>query len=71
MLKTMQNPGGRRSRGQVFKHPVKLTALLYLKEALAREKYENCSEIISIAKEFGALPFEVQDLLEDPRRSPS
>ena len=70
MLKTIQNPGEQK-RVRLSRHPVKLTALLYLREALLREKYELCSEVIATAKEFGALPFEVQDLLEDPRRSPS
>ena len=54
-----------------MKHPVKLTALLYLKEALLKQKYELCPEIISVAREFGAANFEIQDLLEDTRRSPS
>ena len=57
-------------RRLVMKHPVKLTALLYLKEAIAKQKYETCAEIIAVAKEFGAADFEVRDLLEDPRRSP-
>ena len=69
MLKTMPNAGGRRRTRRSY-HPVKLTALLYLKEALIREQYEKCAGIISVANEFGALPFEIQDLLEDPRRSP-
>lgn len=70
MLKTIQNPGEKK-RGQAFKHPVKLTALLYLKEALLKEQYENCKELIAVAEEFGALPYEIQDLLEDPRRNPT
>ena len=53
------------------RHPVKLTALLYLKEALRYERYEECSEIIRVAKEFGAEEFEVEYLLEDPRRNPT
>ena len=69
MLKTIQNPEPSR-RAKAVKHPVKLTALLYLKEALLRERYENCAEIIAVAKEFGAAIYEIQDLLEDPRRSP-
>ena len=52
------------------KHPLKLTALLYLKEALLAEKYEDCREMVATALEFGALPLEVQYLLEDPRRIP-
>ena len=50
--------------------PVRLTALIYLREALAAEKYEDCAEIIAIAKEFGALNEEIRVLLEDPRRHP-
>ena len=57
-------------RRPVMKHPIKLTALLYLKEALLKQQYELCPEIISVAKEFGAVHFEIQDLLEDQRRSP-
>ncbi len=52
-------------------HPVKLTALIYLKQALLKEEYESCADLISIAKEFGAKDSEVQNLLEDPRRTPT
>ena len=69
MLKIMPNAGNRRTRKS--RHPLKLTALLYLKEALVREQYEKCAEIVALAQEFGAAAFEIQDLLEDPRRSPS
>jgi hypothetical protein len=55
----------------VAKHPLKLTALLYLREALLKEDYETCAQIVQIAKEFGAADFEVDYLLEDPRRSPT
>ena len=58
-------------RGVVKKHPIKLTALLYLRDALKKEQYEKCAELISVAREFGAHPHEIRDLLEDPRRSPS
>ncbi len=51
--------------------PVKLTALIYLREALIEERYENCSEFIAIAKEFGALDEEIRALLENPRRHPN
>ena len=70
MIKTMHNTGGSR-RAVTAKHPVKLTALLYLKDALRKEQYEICPNIIAVAKEFGAAPYEVQDLLEDPRRTPT
>lgn len=55
----------------IKKHPVKLTALLYLKQALLEEQYEICSDLIAIAKEFGARDAEIYSLLEDPRRQPA
>ncbi len=48
--------------------PVALTALLYLKEALVEERYEECAGIIRLALEFGAGEARVGYLLEDPRR---
>lgn len=52
------------------KHPVALTSLLYLREALFREEYEKCRELIEVAREFGARENEISYLLEDPRRVP-
>ena len=46
--------------------PVKLTALIYLKEALLGERYEDCAEFVVIAREFGALPVEIRNVLENP-----
>ena len=54
----------------IKRHPMRLSALLALKEALLRERYEECAEIVAIAKEFGARPHEIYYLLEDPRRNP-
>ena len=51
--------------------PVKLTALIYLREALIAERYEDCTDFIAIAKEFGAYDAEIRALLEDPRRHPN
>ena len=51
--------------------PVKLTALIYLREALIAERYENCADFIAIAKEFGALDDEIRVLLKNPRRHPN
>ena len=56
---------------RVKKHPVKLTALLYLREALEQERYEQCAEMIAVAQEFGATSAEIQYLLEDSRRTPN
>ena len=69
MLNVVQNPAPKK-RGRIYRHPVKLTALLYLKEALAMENYEICRDVVNVAKEFGAAEFEIRDLLEDPRRRP-
>ena len=68
MLRTMKYTAGTRTLQS--RHPLKVTALWYLKEALIREQYEKCTEIVAFAKEFGAADFEIQDLLEDPRRTP-
>lgn len=59
-------PWGGRKTG----HPVKVSALWALKDALLQEKYEECHQIIAIAKEFGAEEREIYYLLEDPRRKP-
>ena len=62
----VQTPPGRR-RSEL--DPVALTALLYLKEALLAEQYEECPAIIRIALEFGAGEARVGYLLEEPRRA--
>lgn len=65
-LKSVSSRGLRR----ITKNPVKLTALLYLREALLAEDYEECPVIIQIAREFGAQNFEIINLLEAPTRVP-
>lgn len=65
-VRSRARPGVRR----VKRNPIKQTALLYLREALLGERYEQCAELISWAHELGAQDFEVEDLLEDPRRVP-
>lgn len=69
-MKTVRIPKTRRYF-KIQRHPVKLTALLYLKEALIAEQYESCSGFIRIAREFGANAQEIQSILEDSRRVPS
>ena len=54
--------------GQEF-HPVALTALLYLQEAVRRERYEECAGYLAIAREFGAPELEITGVLAQPRRS--
>lgn len=55
---------------KVKKHPVKLTALLYLKDALLAERYEECAGCIRVARDFGASLSEISYLLENPYRVP-
>ena len=69
MIKT--KPQGEGKRTHKSGHALKITALWYLKDALVREQYEKCADIVAVAKEFGATDFEIDLLLEDPRRSPS
>ncbi len=64
---------GSRSGVGIFRpirDPVKLTALIYLREALLKERYEDCADIISVAREFGASADEIRWFLENPRRFP-
>ncbi len=42
---------------------LKVTALLYLKEALRKEQYEDCPELIQTAKSFGARQSEVRKVI--------
>ena len=42
---------------------LKLTTLLYLKEALEQERYETCAELIQEAKKFGADTSEVSQVI--------
>jgi len=53
------------------RNPLRLTALLYLREALQNENYETCREIIAYARRFGATFRQIKNLLEDPRRVPT
>ena len=64
--RSIKNAFGRRNR----RSPLRLTALLYLREALINERYENCREIIAYARLFGAAQADIRILLEDPRRVP-
>ena len=44
-------------------HPVKVTALNYLHEALLKERYEEMKEMLEIAREFGAGEWELRESL--------
>ena len=56
--------------GRKNRDPVKLTALLCLRESLIGERYEECGEFVAIAREFGALASEIKAIVENPRRHP-
>jgi hypothetical protein len=42
---------------------LKVTALVYLKDALVKQEFETCEELIAIAKNFGAEQSEVTDVI--------
>ena len=42
---------------------LKVTALLYLKEALLKEEYEGCQELVDSARKFGAQQGEVNEVI--------
>lgn len=44
-------------------HPIRLTALIYLRETLQAEMYEECASIVAVAKEFGACDEEIESIL--------
>lgn len=44
---------------------LKLTSLLYLKEALVAQRYEDCAELIQEAKGLGAQQSEISALLAE------
>jgi hypothetical protein len=44
---------------------LKVTALLYLKEALVAQEYETCQELIDTAKNLGANPGDISAVIAD------
>lgn len=71
MKKILQE--NRRSGVRVInaRDPVRLTALIYLREALLAEQYETCAEIIDIALDSGSNSREIFDVLSNPLRFPT
>ena len=47
---------------------LKATSLLYFKEALLNEEYEDCEELIRIAKRFGATQSEISGVVAECNR---
>ncbi len=48
---------------QTAENALQVTALLYLQEALAAERYEECTELIGSAKELGVGQTEISTVL--------
>ena len=42
---------------------LKVTALLYLKDALLKEEYEDCQELVDSARNFGAHQSEINEVI--------
>ncbi len=47
---------------------LKATSLLYFKEALLKERYEDCAELVWIAKGFGAQQSEISGVIAESNR---
>lgn len=63
-----QNPTTQVDSDKRTNHALKLTSLMYLKEALVHERYEICQEVIDSAYEFGASSFEVDYVLANYKK---
>jgi hypothetical protein len=44
---------------------LKATSLIYLRDALVKEQYEQCPELVKIAKDFGASLTEVRTVIAE------
>ncbi|MCA9393692.1 MAG: hypothetical protein KC900_05775 [Candidatus Omnitrophica bacterium] len=60
-------PATRVSTGDVNLAPLKITALIYLREARINEEYENMTELVRYARQFGADRREIADALNAVR----
>ncbi|GEM_PF-3430665 len=47
---------------------LQVIALIYLKEALVKERYEECAELVRAAKRFGATQGEIKQMLVEGAR---
>ena len=47
---------------------LQVTALIYLKEALVNERYEECAELVRAAKRFGATQGEIKQTIVEGAR---
>ncbi len=49
---------------------LKVTALLYLEDALVKQEFEDCKELIETAKELGAEQADITDVITAYLRNP-
>ena len=49
----------------VYDRVLKVTSLLYFKDALLNQRYEDCAELIRAAKSFGAQPGEISRIIAE------
>jgi len=49
----------------VYDRVLKATSLLYFKDALLNQRYEDCAELIRTAKSFGAQPGEISRIVAE------
>lgn len=47
----------------VYDRVLKATSLLYFKDALLNQRYEDCAELVRAAKSFGAQPGEISRVI--------
>ena len=47
---------------------LQVTALAYLEDALANERYEECADLIEAAKEYGATLVEIRTIVAEGAR---
>ncbi len=62
-MKNNLNFNSRINKDVSFDKTLKATSLLYLKEALFKEQYEKCAELIQTAKGFGAEKSEISKII--------
>lgn len=49
----------------VYDRVLKVTSLLYFKDALLNQRYEDCAELIRAAKSFGVQPGEISRIIAE------
>lgn len=49
----------------VYDRVLKATSLLYFKDALVNQRYEDCAELVRAAKSFGAQPGEISRVIAE------